>query len=76
MARTASYTRAAVDKYNSKFDRITINLPLGSKDKIVTATGKSAAAWCREILENELNKIDIESQPVELQELKPEKVHI
>lgn len=58
MAKTADYTRKAIDNYNAKFDRITVNLPKGCKDIITAKTGKSATAWARDILVRELERLD------------------
>ena len=33
MAKTADYTRRAVDNYRSKFDLVQIRLPKGTKDR-------------------------------------------
>lgn len=35
------YTKRAINNYNSKFDRIAVNLPIGSKQLIADHTGKS-----------------------------------
>jgi hypothetical protein len=39
--KTPEYVRKAVAKYQSKFDRVNINLPRGLKDQARTATGES-----------------------------------
>lgn len=39
--KTADYTRKAIEKYQSKFERFTISLPIGSREKIKAVTGKS-----------------------------------
>lgn len=39
--KTPEYTRKAIAKYQSKFDRININLPKGLKDQVKAATGES-----------------------------------
>lgn len=35
MSKIPKYTRDAINRYNAKFDRITINLPRGTKDRIM-----------------------------------------
>lgn len=37
MAKTADYTRRAVDNYRSKFDLVQIRLPKGTKDRAKAA---------------------------------------
>lgn len=39
--KTPDYIRKAVAKYQSKFDRVNINLPRGLKDQVKAATGES-----------------------------------
>ena len=56
--KTPSYTRKAVDEYNKKFDRVTVNLPKGAADQIRTKAGKTPAAWCREVLTKELERLE------------------
>lgn len=68
MAKTADYTRKAIDNYNAKFDRITVNLPKGCKDIITAKTGKSATAWARDILVRELERLDESAEPNQEQE--------
>ena len=57
MAKTASYTLKAVNNYNAKFDRVTVNLEKGAKDIIRNKTGMTPAAWCKEVLTKELEKL-------------------
>ncbi len=40
-SKIPEYTRKAIAKYQSKFDRVNINLPRGLKDQVKTATGDS-----------------------------------
>lgn len=58
MAKTAEYTKKAIQKYNQKFDRVAVNLPKGTKERIFAATGKSCNAWINEIVAAELVKIE------------------
>ena len=62
MPKTASYTRAAIDKYNEKFDRIIANLPKGTKERInAAAPGKSYGAFVRDAAIKELERIENEN---------------
>lgn len=56
--KTPSYTRKAIDKYNAKYDRVTVNLPKGAADQIRNKTDKSPAAWCREIITAALEQLE------------------
>lgn len=47
---TKSYDRAAVDRYNAKFDRVTLNLPKGTKERM-EAVGMSAGDRVKAILD-------------------------
>ena len=40
-SKIPEYTRKAIAKYQSKFDRVNINLPKGLKDQIKASTGDS-----------------------------------
>ena len=58
--KTKSYDRAAVDRYNAKFDRITLNLPKGTKERM-EAVGMSAGDRVQAII-NELEKREAEKR--------------
>lgn len=58
--KTPDYTRAAIDKYNQKFDRITVNFPKGTKERIKAATGKTAGGFAVECVIKELERIEKE----------------
>lgn len=45
MGSTPEYTKRAIQTYNNKFDRIAVNLPKGTKEKIKELTGKSCNAY-------------------------------
>lgn len=51
MAKTAVYTRRAVDKYRDKYDFIQVKLDKGSKDYLKqTLGGVSVTAFCSQIV--------------------------
>lgn len=49
--KTKEYTLRAINKYNAKFDRIAVNLPIGSKEWIKTNTGKSCNRFFCDLFE-------------------------
>lgn len=55
--KTPDYTRAAIDKYNQKFDRITVNFPKGTKERIKELTGKTAGGFAVECVTAALDKL-------------------
>jgi hypothetical protein len=54
--KTPEYTRKAIAKYQSKFDRVNINLPRGLKDQVKAATGESVNSLVVRLLIAELEK--------------------
>lgn len=68
MNKTPNYTKNAVNKYNSKFDRIAVNLPKGTKEEIKQLTGKSCNAFISLIVITELERI--KSKKMEAEEKK------
>ena len=55
---TPPYTKNAINRYNAKFDRVAVNLPKGSKEKIKELTGKSCNAFISELVVSELDKLE------------------
>ena len=50
---TPEYTKKAIQRYNDKFDRVAVNLPKGTKEKIKELTGLSCNKYISElVLEN------------------------
>lgn len=43
--KTPDYMRKAIDRYNSKYDRITANTPAGFKERLKAVTDASPAAF-------------------------------
>lgn len=58
MGKTPEYTKNAINKYNSKFDRIAVNLPIGTKERIKNLTGKSCNAYISELVISELERLE------------------
>ena len=58
MGRTPEYTKYAINKYNAKFDRVAVNLPKGTKERIKELTGMSCNAFIKETVVKELDKIE------------------
>ena len=52
MAKTADYTRRAVDAYREKFDLVQIRLPKGTKERIqaITEGQMSVATYCSQTI--------------------------
>ena len=60
MGVTPEYTKKAINKYNSKFDRIAVNLPIGTKERIKKLTGKSCNAYISELVLAELERLELD----------------
>ena len=58
MGVTPEYTKKAINKYNSKFDRIAVNIPIGTKGRIKELTGKSCNAYISELVLAELERLE------------------
>ena len=58
MAKTPEYTKKAIQNYNNKFDRIAVNLPKGTKDRIKVLTGKSCNAYVSELVVKDLDSLE------------------
>ncbi len=57
--KTADYTRKAIEKYQSGFERFTISLPIGSSE-IIKAAGKSKNQLFNELFSEWKQKNNIE----------------
>lgn len=57
MAVTPEYTRKAIEKYNAKFERIQINAPKGTKDKI-KSTGETVPGLINRLLVEYFEKLE------------------
>ena len=58
MGTTPQYTKDAINRYNSKFDRIAVNLPKGTKERIKELTGKSCNAYISELVLENLDRLE------------------
>lgn len=58
MGVTPEYTKKAINKYNSKFDRIAVNLPIGTKERIKELTCKSCNAYISDLVLAELERLE------------------
>lgn len=57
MSKTPEYTKRAINNYNNRFDRIAVNLPKGTKDRIKELTGKSCNAYISELVIADLERM-------------------
>lgn len=62
MAKTPEYTKRAINNYNNKFDRVAVNLPKGTKDRIKDMTGKSCNAYISELVIADLERMSEEKE--------------
>lgn len=58
MTTTPEYTKKAINKYNAKFDRIAVNLPKGTKERIKELTGKSCNAYVSALVLSDLDRLE------------------
>ena len=58
MNKTPDYNLKAVQNYNSKFDRVAVNLPKGTKEKIKELTGKSCNAYISELVLADIERLE------------------
>lgn len=61
-SKTPEYTKRAIQKYNDKFDRIAVNLPKGTKDRIKELTGVSCNKFISELVIEELHRMESEKE--------------
>lgn len=57
---TPDYTKKAIQRYNDKFDRIAVNLPKGTKDKIKELTGLSCNKYISSLVLEDLERMEKE----------------
>lgn len=58
MGKVPEYNLRAINKYNSKFDRIAVNLPIGTKERIKKLTGKSCNAYISSVVLADLERLE------------------
>lgn len=56
MGKTPEYTKKAVKKYDSKFDKVLIRLPVGTAEKIRSEIGISCNAYINQLVMEDLKK--------------------
>ena len=59
MAKTPEYTKRAIQNYNKKFDRVSVNLPKGTKGRIRELTGSSCNAFINRLVKDELMHMEV-----------------
>ncbi len=68
MGKVPEYNLRAINKYNAKFDRIAVNLPKGTKERIKELTGKSCNAYLSELALADLDRLEAGAAPGQPQE--------
>lgn len=58
MKKTKTSTRKAIDKYNEKFERMTVNLPLGTR-AMIADTDLSFNAFANDAIERQLKALEM-----------------
>lgn len=58
VSKTPEYTKKAIQNYNNKFDRVAVNLPKGTKERIKELTGKSCNAYISELVIKDLDNLE------------------
>ena len=55
---TPEYTKKAIQRYNDKFDRVAVNLPKGTKEKIKELTGLSCNKYISDLVLKNLELLE------------------
>ena len=55
--KTKSSTRAAIKKYNEKFERMTVRMPKGTRERIKSVTNESYNAYVNRLTLEDLKKV-------------------
>lgn len=58
MGTTPEYTKSAINKYNEKFDRKSVNLPKGTAERIKKLTGMSCNAYIVQLVLKDLDRLE------------------
>ena len=61
MGKTPEYTKKAINNYNAKFDRIAVNLPKGTKERIKELTRQSCNAYISSLVITELERLEAQT---------------
>lgn len=64
--KTPQYTKDAINRYNAKFDRIAVNLPKGTKERVKELTGMSCNAYISELVLKDLEQRERQAKKEEL----------
>ncbi len=60
--KTPVYTQRAIEKYQSKFERITISFPIGTREKISALTGDSVNVFVNRAVAREIERLEKEEK--------------
>ncbi|MCM1217266.1 MAG: hypothetical protein NC548_22425 [Lachnospiraceae bacterium] len=52
------YTKRAIAKYQAKFERININFPEGTKERIRTLTDESVSGYVKRLVSDDLDRLE------------------
>ena len=64
MGKVPEYNLRAIKKYNNKFDRVAVNLPKGTKDKIKELTGgESCNKYIARLVIQDIERLEREKRP-------------
>lgn len=55
--KTKTSTRAAIKKYNEKFERMTVRMPKGTRERIKSVTNESYNAYVNRLIFEDLEKV-------------------
>lgn len=55
--KTKNSTRKAIDKYNEKFERMTVRMTKGTMERIKTVTNESYNAYVNRLILEDLEKV-------------------
>lgn len=62
MGKVPEYNLRAINNYNAKFDRVAVNLPKGSKERIKELTGKSCNAYISALVLADLDRLEAQTK--------------
>lgn len=58
MSKTPSYTRKAINKYNAKFDRVVVNLPKGTKERLKSCINSSFNEYIKGLVLADIERLE------------------
>ena len=62
--KTPEYTRRAIEKYQEKFDRISVNLDKGLKDRIKAVSNESLNAFVNRAVRIEIERLETQKKKI------------